>query len=82
MSIGEYSARKNLFFPSQQKNCEKISPYFSLSEVENCPKLHFFKDLDLKKERFFGRRKKKSARMPMKFPWSFGPDSLFLCPIP
>lgn len=39
--IGEYSARKIYFFPNQQKNCEKISHYFSLSEIENCPKLHF-----------------------------------------
>ena len=40
--IGEYSATKIYFFPGQRKNCEKISPYFLLSEVENCPKLHFF----------------------------------------
>ena len=25
-----------IFFPSWQKNCEKLSQYFSLSEVENC----------------------------------------------
>ena len=42
INIGEYSAKKIYFFPSRQKNCEKISPYFLLSEVENCPKLHFF----------------------------------------
>ena len=37
IGIGEYSAKKIYFFPGQRKNCEKISPYFSLSEVENCP---------------------------------------------
>ena len=35
--LGDNSAKKINFFPGQQ-----ISPYFSLSEVENCPKLHFF----------------------------------------
>ena len=39
--IGEYSAKKIYFFPGQRKTCEKISPYFWLSEVENCSKLHF-----------------------------------------
>ena len=34
--------QKILFFSSHWKNHSKISPYFSLSEVENCPKLHFF----------------------------------------
>ena len=41
VAIGEYSATK-FFSPVQRKNCEKISPYFSLLGVENCPKLHFF----------------------------------------
>ena len=31
--------QRSIFFPRQRKNCEKISPYFSLLEVENCPKL-------------------------------------------
>ena len=44
LGIGEYSARKIYFFPGQQKNCEKISPYVSLSEVENCPKLQFLEN--------------------------------------
>jgi len=39
---GEYSAKKINYFPSRQKYCEKLSPYFSLSEVENFSKLHFF----------------------------------------
>ena len=34
-NIGEYSATKIYFFPGQQKNCEKISPYVSLLEVES-----------------------------------------------
>ena len=40
-TIGEYSAKKLYFFPSRRKNCEKVSPYFSFSEVENFSKLHF-----------------------------------------
>ena len=32
-TIGEYSATKIYFFPSLQKNGEKISLYFSLLEV-------------------------------------------------
>ena len=40
MIIGEYSAQKNNFFPGWRKNCEKIYPYFSISVVENCKKLH------------------------------------------
>ena len=52
-SIGEYSAEKNYFFPSWQKNCEKLSPYFSLSEVENFSKLHFF-GKKLSRLAFFG----------------------------
>ena len=35
-SIGEYSAKK-YFFSSGQNNCYKVSPYFSLTEVEKCP---------------------------------------------
>ena len=53
IGIGEYSAKKIYFFPGQRKNCEKISPYFSLSEVENCPKLHFF-GKKLSRLAFFG----------------------------
>ena len=51
MLIGEYSAKNFDFFPSQRKNCEKVSPYFSLSEMEyfkialfwgkNCQDKHF-----------------------------------------
>ena len=40
--IGEYSAKKIYYFPSWRKNCEKLSLYFSLSEVENFLRLHFF----------------------------------------
>jgi len=40
--IGEYSAKKIYFFPGHQKNCSKVSPYFSLFEEENCRNLHFF----------------------------------------
>ena len=40
-SIGEYSATKIYFFPGRRKNCEKVSPYFSLSGVEKFPNLHF-----------------------------------------
>ena len=40
--IGEYSAKKLIFFPCRRKNCEKLSPYFSLSEVKNFLKLLFF----------------------------------------
>ena len=32
----------HLFFPGRRNNCEKISLYLSLKEVENCLKLHFF----------------------------------------
>ena len=32
----------NLFFSQQAKRLWKFSPYFLLSEVENCPKLHFY----------------------------------------
>ena len=39
MSIGEYSATKFYFFPGWRKNCEKVSPYFSLSEMENFSKI-------------------------------------------
>ena len=42
MVIGEYSAKSFDFFPGRQKNCEKVSSYFSLSEVENFTKFHFF----------------------------------------
>ena len=38
--IGEYSAKKIYFFPVNKKIVKKF-PYFSLSEVENCPKLNF-----------------------------------------
>ena len=34
--------KKKYFFPTGWKNCEKVSPYFSLSGVEKCPNLHFF----------------------------------------
>ena len=40
--IGEYSATKIHFFPWRRKNCEKVSPYFSLSGVEKFPNLHIF----------------------------------------
>ena len=40
--IAEYSAKKIYFFPSRRKNCEKVSPYLSLSEVENFSKVHYF----------------------------------------
>ena len=40
--IGEYSATKIHFFLWRRKNCEKDSPYFSLSGVEKFPNLHFF----------------------------------------
>ena len=42
LCIGEYSATKIYFFPGGQKNCEKVSPYFSHSGVEKFPNLHFF----------------------------------------
>ena len=32
----------NIFFLGKRKNCEKVSPYFSLSGVEKFPNLHFF----------------------------------------
>ena len=39
LSIGEYSARKIYFFPGQQKNCEKISPFLQFQKwtiAQNC----------------------------------------------
>ena len=47
-TIGEYSAKKLYFFPSRRKNCEKVSPYFSFSEVENFSKLPFFGEKNVK----------------------------------
>jgi len=53
--IGEYSAKK-LFFPRLAKKLKKkISPYFSLSEVENCPKLQFFWEKIVKISIFWGK---------------------------
>ena len=60
IGIGEYSAKKIYFFPGQRKNCEKISPYFSLSEVENFSKLHFFGE-KLSRLAFFGEKLQKFA---------------------
>ena len=54
-TIGEYSAKKIYFFPSWQKNCEKVSPYYSLSEEENCQKLHFFEKKIVKISIFLGK---------------------------
>ena len=34
--------QRKYFFPGGPKYCEKVSPYFSLSGVENCPNIHFF----------------------------------------
>ena len=39
--IGKYSAKKIYVFPGWQKIVKNF-PIFLLSEVENCPKLHFF----------------------------------------
>ena len=54
-AIGEYSAKKIYFFPGWRKNCEKVSPYFSLSEEENCQKLHFFEKKIVKISIFLGK---------------------------
>ena len=64
--IGEYSARKIHFFPGQRKNCEKISPYFSLKEVENCPKLHFFLEKIVEISIFLGGKLQKLANLGVK----------------
>ena len=53
--IGEYSAKKIYFFPGWRKNCEKVSPYYSLSEEENCQKLHFFEKKIVKISIFLGK---------------------------
>ena len=53
------------FFPSQRKNCEKLSPYFSLSEVENFSKLHFF-GKKLSRLAFFGEKLQKFANLGVK----------------
>ena len=53
LPIGEYSAKKFHFFPGRRKKCEKVSPYFSLSEEENFSKLHFF-EKKLSRLAFFG----------------------------
>ena len=55
LCIGEYSAKKIYFFPGWRKNCEKVSPYFSLSEEENCQKLHFFEKKIVKISIFLGK---------------------------
>ena len=65
IGIGEYSAKKIYFFPGQRKNCEKISPYFSLSEVENFSKLHFFGE-KLSRLAFFGEKLQKFANLGVK----------------
>ena len=57
--------KKIYFFPSQWKNCEKISPYFSLSEVENFSKLHFF-GKKLSRLAFFGGKLQKFANLGVK----------------
>ena len=51
--IGEYSATKIHFFLWRRKNCEKDSPYFSLSGVEKFPNLHFF-GRNFSKYHFYG----------------------------
>ena len=53
LNIGEYSARKIYFFPSQRKNCEKFPPMFHLQNWKSCPKLHFF-EKKLSTLAFFG----------------------------
>ena len=53
--IGEHSAKKIYFFPGQQKNCEKISPIFSLSEVKNYQKLFFWGKFFFKISIIFGK---------------------------
>ena len=63
--IGEYSARKIYFFPSHRKNCEKVSQYFSLSQVKNCPKLHFF-GKKLSKFALIGYKLQKFANLGVK----------------
>ena len=47
--------QKYLFFPSQLKKYEEISPYFSLSEMENFPKLHLLFEKKLPRLAFFGK---------------------------
>ena len=66
IGIGEYSAKKIYFFPGQQKNCEKISPYFSLSEVENFSKLHFFGEKIVKISIFLGEKLQKFTNLGVK----------------
>jgi len=34
--------QKFIFFPGGKKNCEKVSPYFSLSGVKRFPNFQFF----------------------------------------
>jgi len=53
--IGEYSAKKIIFSQTSEKIVKKISPYFSLSEVENCPKLQFFWEKIVKISIFWGK---------------------------
>ena len=43
----------NIFFLGRRKNCEKVSPYFSLSGVEKFPNLHFF-GRNFSKYHFYG----------------------------
>ena len=57
--------QKIYFFPSRRKNCEEISPYFSLSEVENCPKLDFF-GKKIVKISIFGGKLSKFANLEVK----------------
>ena len=71
--IGEYSAKKSIFFPDWRKNYE-ISPNFSLSDVENCPKLHF-----LSRSAFLGEKLSKFALFGVKIaPTHIPPPYLYL----
>ena len=75
--IGKYSAQKNYFSPVGWKNCEKVSPYFSLSGVEKCLNLLFWgkncQDLN-----FFGKLLAKFVHFGGKFAFLRGESIKFV----
>ena len=64
-SVAKISVQKSVSVPGWRKNCEKISPYFQLSEVENCPKLHFF-GKNCQNLHFFGFKLQNFANLGVK----------------
>ena len=60
----------NIFFLRRRKNCEKVSPYFSLSGAEKFPNLHFFGKI-FSKYHFLGEGKFANFRGKTYQNWHF-----------